>query len=329
MCATSSPVSPLNYFMQRKEHDRPVYPFAPIASRDALARMLRCSVEELSRFESTANDLYREVRKLKKDGTHRICYDARTPLKGIQGRIECMILKKVRYPVYLMGGLADRQRPRDYVRNATVHAGARVLINEDVKSFFPSTSSRVVFDIWRHLFHFPADVAQTLTRLTTRAGALPQGAKTSSYLANLVFWGIEPGLVARLHSLGFKYTRYIDDMTISSRTDRTRDELGLVLSLLAGMLKRHGLSFKRNKHTLVYAGQRMVVTGLVVGEESAGLGRAKRSSIRALVHRCETDATDSPEHAAMKRKASSLVGQYARLHRKQGQALKRRLKGKP
>src|ERR1700722_5950428 len=259
MCATSSPVSPLNYFMQEKEHDRSVYPFAPIASRYTLAQMLRCSVEELSRVESTANDLYREVRKLKKDGTYRICYDAKAPLKGMQGRVECMILKKVKYPAYLMGGLADRQRPRDYVRNANLHAGARVLINEDVKSFFPSTPSRVVFDIWKHLFHFPADVAQTLTRLTTRAGALPQGAKTSSYLANLVFWAIKPGLVARLRSLGFQYTRYIDDMTISSRTDRIPDELGLVLSLLAGMLKRHGLCLKRNKHTIVYAGQRMEV----------------------------------------------------------------------
>jgi len=227
-----------------------------------------------------------------------------------------------------MGGLLDRENPRDYVRNARAHAGWRVMINEDVAEFFPSTSSNIISDLWRHLFHFPSDVARTLTRLTTRKGALPQGAKTSSYLANLVFWAHEPDLVAKLWAMGFDYTRYIDDMTISSKTDKTPEELGLALSLLASMIKRYGLRFKRSKHSLVYAGQRMEVTGLVVGKDSAGLGHARRSSIRALVRRCEIVAQGAPaseEFAIMKRRAASLVGQCARLHPNQGQALKRRL----
>ena len=56
---------------------------------------------------------------LKKDGTIRICYDAKPPLKAMQARIKCLILKRVTYPSYLMGGLSER----DYVRNAKVHAG--------------------------------------------------------------------------------------------------------------------------------------------------------------------------------------------------------------
>jgi len=282
-------------------------------------------VEELSRVESIADDLYREVRQPKKDGTYRTCYDAKPPLKGMQGRIQCMILKQVKYPYYLMGGLADPVAPRDYVRNARIHAGARVMVNEDVAQFFPSMSTRVVLDIWKYVFHFPPDVAQTLTRLTTREGELPQGAKTSSYLANLVFWATEPKVVRLLRSMGFTYTRYIDDMTISSRADKTAEELGEVLSLLASMVKRYGFRFKRNKHRILYAGQRMEVTGLVVGKDSAGLVRTKRSNIRALVHQCEIEASSSFESAPMQRRVSSLVGQYARLHPAQGQALRLRL----
>jgi Reverse transcriptase (RNA-dependent DNA polymerase) len=290
--------------------------------------MLRCSVEELTRVEATADDLYHEVRLIKKDGTPRICYDAKYPLKGMQGRIQCMILKKVKYPSHLMGGLADPENPRDYVRNARAHMGARIMINEDVAGFYPSTSSLVVFDIWRHLFHFPAEVSWTLTRLTTRAGQLPQGAKTSSYLANLVFWGTEPGLVTKLSEIGFEYTRYIDDMTISSKSDKTAEEIGLALSMLASMVKRYGFKFKRKKHSIVYAGQRMEVTGLVVGEESAGLRQSQRSGIRALVRRCEVEAhsgSASGDSQTMLRRAASFVGQYARIHPVQGQVLKRRL----
>jgi hypothetical protein len=307
--------------------ERPIYPFPPIGSRTALARMLRCSVEELTRVESIP-DPYREVRQIKKDGTPRICFDAKLPLKSMQGRVKCMILRHVRYPTYLMGGLADPDNPRDYVRNANVHAGARVRINEDVAGFFPSISFGVVFDIWKYFFHFPPDVSRTLAILTTRLGELPQGAKTSSYLANLAFWACEPDIVADLRSRGFRYTRYIDDITISSRVDKTAQEIQWAISLLASMTKRYGLRFKRNKHSLLYAGQRMDVTGLVLNDSSAGLGRVRKSNIRAVVHQCETQAAitpASPSLMAMKRRAASLAGQYARLHPTQGQGLKRRL----
>lgn len=328
MSATNSQELLSNYLMQNKEPERPVYPFPPIGSRTALARMLGCSIEELTRVESSADGLYREVRQVKKDGTPRICHDAKRPLKSMQGRIQCMILKRVKYPSYLMGGLADNENPRDYVRNSRLHVGLRVLINEDLAKFFPSTPSLVVFDTWRHFFHFPLEVARTLTRLTTRKCELPQGAKTSGYLANLVFWATEPEMVAKLWRMGFSYSRYIDDMTISSTIDRTSEELGQALSLLASMVKRYGLRFNRSKHSLVYAGQRMEVTGLVVGQDSAGLGRTKKSNIRALVHRCEIEsavAPASPASIALKKRAASLVGQLGRLHPNQGQALKQRL----
>lgn len=314
--------------MRNNTFNAPSYPFAPIGSRAALARMCKCSLEELTRIEAVVDDLYREVRQPKKDGTYRTCYDAKYPLKGIQGRIQCMILKKVSYPRYLMGGLADPENPRDYVRNAAIHAGARVMVNEDIAGFFPSTSDRLVCDIWKYVFHFPPDVAKTLARLTTRAGELPRGAKTSSYLANLVFWALEPGLVERLRAMGFEYTRYIDDMTISSRTDKTPEELGTAITLLASMVRRYGLRFKRTKHNIAYAGERMEVTGLVVGENSAGLGQAKRGNIRAMVHRCEvaarhdSDAVSDPAY----RRTASLVGQLSRLHPSEGNALRKRLR---
>jgi hypothetical protein len=294
--------------------------------------MLHCSPEELTDVERSADNRYRQVTRKKKDGSIRICYDAKRPLKTMQGRILCMILKKVKYPSYLMGGLADSDNPRDYVRNAQCHAGARVLVNEDVAQFFPSTSSAVVFDIWRHFFHFPKEVSLALTRLTTRKGELPQGAKTSSYLANLAFWTSEPKVVAKLHGMGFQYTRYIDDITVSSKTDKSPAELRDAVSLLAAMIRRNGLRLKRAKHRLAYAGQRMEVTGLVVNEHSVGLGRARRSNIRALVHQCETEARIDPHSPALgpkRRRAVSLVGQYSRLHPGQAKVLKQRLAGLP
>src|SRR5690606_42051319 len=69
---------------------------------------------------------------------------------------------------------------------------SRIVINEDISGFFPSTSAEHVFNIWHELFGCSQEVSQCLTQLTTRRGELPQGAITSSFLANLVFWQDEP-----------------------------------------------------------------------------------------------------------------------------------------
>jgi len=203
----------------------------PIGTIAALSRMLKHPIQELEQIAATADQRYRIGRReLKKDGTWRICYDALGVLKGIQARIQCLILNKVHYPIYLQGSIKDPISPRGQKANACLHVRKRVLISEDIKQFFPSVSSHVVFDIWHRFFKFPPPVAEILTKLTTKEGALPQGTKTSALLANLVFWEFEWRLVADFHGRGITYSRLIDDITCSTARD-------LILKKPLGLLK--------------------------------------------------------------------------------------------
>src|SRR5258708_36650911 len=104
------------------------------------------------------------------------------------------IFSKVVFPDYLQGSLAGR----DYVTNASLHAKKKILICEDVKRFFPSVGAIYIEQVWRDCLGFAPDVARLLTKLTTKGGYLPQGAITSSFLANLVLWRHEPLLHAKL-----------------------------------------------------------------------------------------------------------------------------------
>src|ERR1017187_2128892 len=175
----------------------------PIGTLDTLASRLKHSVPELEDIAATADQRYRiGKRARKKDGTFRICYDALGELKSIHGRIQCMILNKVTYPIYLQGSIKDPISPRGQKPNAEQHTRKRTQIAEDIKQFFPSVRRQVVFDIWQRLFKFPPVVADILTRLTTKDGSLPQGTKTSALLANLVFWEDEWLLVADFHKRG-------------------------------------------------------------------------------------------------------------------------------
>jgi hypothetical protein len=309
--------------MPNKELEKPLYPFPPFGTRASLAKMLAITVAQLDELERDANHLYHVVEKRKKSGESRVCYDAKPALKDVHGRIKVLILRRVTYPSYLTGGLPHR----DYLENANRHLSPRVMVSDDIEDFFPSICSAIVYNIWRYFFHFHADVAHTLTLLTTRRGELPQGARTSSYLANLVFWAIEPQLVQKLQEMGFSYSRYVDDITISSKTDQPADQIGIASAMVGRMVRRYGLQLKSSKHKLVHAGARMEVTGLVVNGKAAGVTKPKHSAVRALVFRYERKLAETPQEAValLRNRVRNVLGQYGRFHSEKANALKLRV----
>ena len=166
--------------------NRPCFKGRPIATLDALARALRVSLRQLRWVIGRADTLYRPLKPFTKpDGSVRQTYNPAAPLKDIQRRINRNIFSRVEFPTYLQGGIRDRKAPRHCVANARLHSRPRIVINLDIANFFPSITSRQVHDIWQNFFRFPPGIAEELTRLTTYDGRLPQGAPTSSYLANL------------------------------------------------------------------------------------------------------------------------------------------------
>ena len=78
-------------------------------------------------------------------------------------------------------------------------------------------------------------------KLTTLNGSVPQGAKTSALLANLVFWEHEWQIAADLHARGITYSRLIDDITCSSARDLSSAETTGIISSLHAMVRSKGL----------------------------------------------------------------------------------------
>ncbi len=284
----------------------------PIGTVAALAGILHHPVAELDEIAATADDRYRiGSQQLKTDGTWRICYDALGLLKSIQARIQCLILNQVNYPGYLQGSIKDRQSPRGQKANACLHTRKRVLISEDIKQFFPNISSTIVFDIWHRFFRFPPTVADLLTKLTTLKGSVPQGAKTSALLANLVFWEHEWRLVANLQARGITYSRLMDDITCSSGRDLAPAELTGVITDIHAMVRRKGLRLN-DKQDIARAGDRKVATKLVVNAKTA-LTKEKRSAIRAAVGNLSVASESVRSTPVYHRTYSRISGQVAYL----------------
>jgi hypothetical protein len=269
--------------MSQSATNAPSYSQRRIGTLQALHVALGMPVGDLPTLAERANDLYRVAKSITKpDGSIRNTYDAREPLKEVHRRIKSQILDHVNYPAYLTGSI----KGCDYKVNASLHARARIVINEDISGFFPSTSADRVFSIWRGFFGFSEDVARCLTQLTTRHGELPQGAITSSFLANLVFWWDEPELFGKFAAQGLVYSRYVDDIAVSSKTFLTNEAKTNVVRQVYGMLLKHGYKAKRAKHEIATSGSRMAVTKLAVNNKP-GLDKATRNKIRAVVHAVE------------------------------------------
>ncbi len=301
---------------------KPFYKSAPIRDLDTLAEVLGVSRARLGRLARNACQLYRLVPQRKKDGSLRKTYDAFPALKSVQQRIKVRLLEKVMYPLYLQGGIRDRENPRDYARNAGIHAGRACVVNEDIADFFPSTTPEQVLNIWQHFFRFPVEVAECLTRLTTRRGELPQGAKTSSYLANLVFWETEFDLVRHLQSKGFAYSRLVDDITVSSASPMSRREKSMVMSLIYSFIKRSGYTPKYRKHAIFNRNEKILVNSLVVNAHAA-LPLDERQGIRALVHRTIRTIKNEGMAAITATRAHVIgkIGKVTRFHPRTGKGM--------
>lgn len=301
---------------------KPSYPCKPITSVAALARALRLEAPAIIAAAENANRNYRAVPP--KPGSTRKTFDALGQLKKIHARIKDQFFARVAFPDYLHGSL----KGCDYVTNAALHTNKQILICEDVQSFFPSVTAERVEDVWRGFFGFASDVAQLLTKLTTKDGALPQGAITSSYLANLVLWRDEPTLQAKLAAQGITYSRYVDDMAMSSVTYLTKSVQSRVIAQVYGMLRKNGLSAKRKKHEIFSASEPMIATKLIVNRKPS-LDRKKRSQVRAQVRQLEIahqSGGDVEKTRALANKAAQRVGQLGRFHRRQAEQLKVRIR---
>lgn len=301
--------------------DKPIYRYRPISSVRALASTLRLGEEALLEIASSASTMYRTVKP--KPGSTRQTFDANGLLKPIHEKIKTAILLKASFPSYLTGSL----KGRNYKANASLHSDKSVVICQDVKGFFGSVSAERVYDIWRNFFNFDTKVSELLTQLTTKDGVLPQGGIPSSFLANLVLWRDEPLLHAKLQDRGITYSRYVDDIAMSSVERLSRTDKSELIAAVYGILRKNGLSANRDKHEIFPATERMITTKLIVNRKPS-LPIKRRANVRVAVFQAEQAASGNggaEEALNLLNKAANRVGQLGWFHPNLAAPLKTRL----
>ena len=148
----------------------------------------------------------------------------------------------------------------------------------DGDSRYPSVTNTAIYELWIRLGYGPR-LASLLTRLTTLAGHLPQGAPTSDALANHVLAPVDEGLIVIVAALDLKLSRYLDNIDVSGQ--RTREAIPLVITLL----REHGYGVRHRKTFNIGPRSAHIVTGYTANNErlpSVPLREQRR--IRSAAH---------------------------------------------
>jgi hypothetical protein len=109
---------------------------------------------------------------------------------------------------------------------------------------------------------------------------LAQGAPTSPALANLSAFGLDRRLAGLARRLGGTYTRYADDLVLSSDV---RLDLERVERAVHDIARDEGFRLHRGKSRVAGAGRRQTVLGLVVNERP-NVARTEYDRLRAVLH---------------------------------------------
>ena len=176
-------------------------------------------------------------------------------LKFVQRRILRKILDKYALSNVPHGGVKGKS-PQT---NARQHCGQSLVVTVDIRNFYPSVTHKQVARMFRREFGCGRESTWLLTRLTTIDGQLPQGAPTSTAIANILLAStVDQQANAICCDHGVVVTRFVDDFGFSGRNSRT------LINSTAQSASRIGLRTWRNhqKLKIMPAPQRQEVTGL-------------------------------------------------------------------
>jgi RNA-directed DNA polymerase len=214
----------------------------------------------------------------KKTGGERLISAPMPRLKNAQHWILVNILEKLE----LHDTAHGFRRDRSIVSNAQPHVRSDVIINFDLKDFFPSISYKRVKGLF-HSFGYSEAAATIFGLLCTEPEIaeveldgktyyvamserhLPQGSPASPAITNLLCRRLDRRLSLMAENLGFCYTRYADDLTFSASGDSLR-HICNILRRTESIVIHEGFIINQEKTRILRKNRQQEVTGVVVNE---------------------------------------------------------------
>ena len=235
---------------------------------------------------ASSNNLYAKYSIPKKNGRYRLILQPSKELKVLQR----WLLRNI-FAYFPVSEYSSAYSKGNSVRkNAAVHKEGRYLLHTDITNFFPTISRTMLKQYFqsnesltRKLGMADEDIELILDICLYRGENLVVGSVASPQIANMLMYAFDLELKQMLDGFGsFRYTRYADDIVISSMS--FIDEQ--VLKQTEQLMIKYG--FKMNHEKTYYMGKngKRQVTGIVLDNNRNALtiGNKKYKKFQRMLY---------------------------------------------
>lgn len=244
-----------------------------IFDKTHLASLIGFDEKYLHQLYFFSDKLYQQIKIPKKNGTYR---DISIPAEGLK-YIQRWILDNILYKLSISEEATEFVPNRSIIDNAKKHINRDLVINMDIKNFFPTITIEQVYRIFNY-YGYTKELSFILAKLCTFEGHLPQGAPTSPCISNIICLKLDKRFAKLAKSLIASYSRYADDITMSGGKF-----LFDYLDIFRNIIQQEGFCINEQKTRVSYQHQRQVVTGLIVNEKIS-IPRETKRYLRQQIH---------------------------------------------
>lgn len=230
--------------------------------------------EKLFFYSKTRGNLYKKFQIPKRNGKKRTIEVPCQTLKSIQKAINNVILKRFK----MSSSACAYIKNKSIINNALPHLGAKIIWKFDIKDFFNSITIKQIVGQFRY-FGYGRNVSRYLAYLCTNEDlVLPQGAPTSPTLSNLICVRLDARIRKFAKNNNLNYTRYADDITLSSIEDKSSKECLSIKKFIIRLIIDEGFMPNEEKCNIYKNGSRLLITGVIVNKKM----NAKKEQIREV-----------------------------------------------
>lgn len=234
--------------------------------------LINKSINTIYHIANNQGKYYSEVIISKRNGKDRKLHVPCKELKHLQRFILNSLLSWYKPLDCVMGYV----KGRGIKENAKVHLNSNYILKLDISDFFGSIHfGKIVNNILPSIYD--ENLKVLVTNLCMFNGSLPQGAPTSPIISNIVMAKFDEIVSNYCMENNLVYTRYADDMFISSENDFDYKK---VLHKIEYLLKKYySMKLNREKTHYLHDGLKEELCGVIVNEKMQ-TGKKYRDSIR-------------------------------------------------
>ena len=247
-----------------------------IQSLDDFSVVTHISKYTIYQLSCHSDKYYKTYEIPKKTGGMRTICQPSKKLKGLQSWILVNILNKIQVSPSCKG-FRKRSSTLD---NALPHIGANTILNLDLKDFFSTVTAKQVYNVFK-IIGYNNLIATVFTNITTYEKKLPQGSPCSPMLANLTTWTLDLRIQGYVGKRGINYTRYADDLSFSGLNP---SKVVKIIPMIKTIIEDENFIVNPKKTRIAGSARAKTVTGLVINEDSVGIGKQKYKNLRAKIH---------------------------------------------